>query len=154
MMLVHHDQWDKILVTMTSVARILRDKIGAENLRKTKHEVPHRCDDKTVDITDYKDSDHKDEEKEEVPMEDDEIDDEVDHSNTNEALQWSLAKHPFIVCMELNEQSSFVLHTIPSSISNELVQVDAHGVMLGLYLATWKPFKSELVGYHMMDGLF
>ncbi|GJY37046.1 hypothetical protein Tco_0422424, partial [Tanacetum coccineum] len=28
------------------------------------------------------------EEKEEVPMKDDEMDDDVDHSNTNEALQW------------------------------------------------------------------
>ncbi|GJV62065.1 hypothetical protein Tco_1468165 [Tanacetum coccineum] len=61
------------------------------------------------------------EKKEEVPMEDDEIDDDVDHSNTNEALQWSLAKDPFLVCIELKEQSSFVLHTILSSISNELL---------------------------------
>ncbi|GKC96680.1 hypothetical protein Tco_1162122, partial [Tanacetum coccineum] len=59
-------------------------------------------------------------EKEEVPMKDDEMDDDVDHSNTNEVLQWSLAKDPFLVCMELNEQSSFVLHTMPSSISNEV----------------------------------
>ncbi|GJS27541.1 hypothetical protein Tco_0488161 [Tanacetum coccineum] len=208
MMLAYHDQWDKISVTITSVARILRDKhrdlersytsgkrvspvrnrilvypdsdeedeeycslplllpcfqtlhpcatfnsmhhnsnkevdidnmtleeyaryevamsneilddlfrIGAENLRKTEHEVSHRCDDKTVDIINNEDSDHKDgelpdlpilsatdefaseqvdenidisiaEEKEEVPMEDDEMDDDVDHSNTNEALQW------------------------------------------------------------------
>ncbi|GJS99847.1 putative ribonuclease H-like domain-containing protein [Tanacetum coccineum] len=124
--------------------------IGAENLRKMEHEVPYTCDNKTVDITDYEDSDHKDgelhdlpifsatnefasvheqvdenidiriiEEKEEVPIEDDEMDDDVDHSNTNEALQWSLAKDPFLVCIELKEQSSFVLHTILSSISNE-----------------------------------
>ncbi|GKD01606.1 hypothetical protein Tco_1171880 [Tanacetum coccineum] len=35
-------------------------KIRAENLRKIKHKVPHRCDDKIVDITNYEDSDHKD----------------------------------------------------------------------------------------------
>ncbi|GJY16566.1 hypothetical protein Tco_0386988 [Tanacetum coccineum] len=111
-------------------------RIRAKNLRKTKHEVPHRCDDKTIDITGYEDIDHKDdelldlpiffatnkfasvceqvdenidndirivEEKEEVPMEDDEMDDDIDHSNTNEALQCSLAKDPFLVCTELNE---------------------------------------------------
>nr|GEW19344.1 hypothetical protein [Tanacetum cinerariifolium] len=61
-------------------------RIGAENPRKIEHEVPHRCDDKIVDITDYEDSDHKDEENEEVLIEDDEMDDDVDHSNTNEAL--------------------------------------------------------------------
>ncbi|GJW88419.1 hypothetical protein Tco_0163759 [Tanacetum coccineum] len=70
MMLSYLDQWDKIPVTMTNVAGILRDNldeildglfgIGAENLKKTEHEVPHRCDDKTVDITNYKDSDHED----------------------------------------------------------------------------------------------
>ncbi|GJS80202.1 hypothetical protein Tco_0730083 [Tanacetum coccineum] len=33
----------------------------------------------------------------------------------------------------------------------ELVQFDAHGVMLGLYLATRKHFKSGLVRYHADD---
>ncbi|GJS31010.1 hypothetical protein Tco_0491630 [Tanacetum coccineum] len=119
-------------------------RIGAENLRKMEHEVPHTCDDKTVDITDYEDSDHKDGELHdlpifsaslmsllEVPIEDDEMDDDVDHSNTNEALQWSLAKDPFLVCIELKEQSSFVLHTILSSISNEKsTQALARGVVI------------------------
>ncbi|GJS24619.1 hypothetical protein Tco_0453251 [Tanacetum coccineum] len=32
-----------------------------------------------------------------------------------------------------------------------LVQVDAHKVLLGLYLATRKHFESGLVGYHADD---
>ncbi|GKB10244.1 hypothetical protein Tco_0844167 [Tanacetum coccineum] len=46
----------------SSLEEILDDlfRIWAENLRKTEHEVPHRCDDKTVDITDDEDSDHED----------------------------------------------------------------------------------------------
>ncbi|GJW92805.1 hypothetical protein Tco_0172477, partial [Tanacetum coccineum] len=61
------------------------------------------------------------EEKDEVPMKDVEMDENhnIDHSGTKEALQWSLAKDPFLVIMELNDQSSFLLHTIPSFISNE-----------------------------------
>ncbi|GJR49850.1 putative ribonuclease H-like domain-containing protein [Tanacetum coccineum] len=126
------EEYARYEVTMSN--EILDDlfRIGAENLRKMEHEVPYTCDNKTVDITDYEDSDHKDGELHdlpifsaslmsllEVPIEDDEMDDDVDHSNTNEALQWSLAKDPFLVCIELKEQSSFVLHTILSSISNE-----------------------------------
>ncbi|GKA25781.1 hypothetical protein Tco_0711890 [Tanacetum coccineum] len=124
-------------------------------------------------------------ELEEVQVKDVEMDEDgdIDYSNTEETLQWSPAKDPFLVCMEFNDQSSFVLHTIPSSISNEvkrefkiphrfwlqgdkiqghldscyvLVQVDAHGVVLGLYLVIGKHFKSGLVGYQAKDddGLF
>ncbi|GKB40926.1 hypothetical protein Tco_0885868 [Tanacetum coccineum] len=166
-------------------------RIGAENLRKAEHEVPHMCDDKTVDITDYEDSDHEDgelpilsatnefanvyeeveenidisitEEKEEVPIEDVKMDEnyDIDHLGTKEALQKSLAKDPFLVALELNDRLSFLLHTIPSSISNEVkrkfttphsflaaIQVEARGEVLGRNLATGKHFKSGLVGYH------
>ncbi|GKF99809.1 hypothetical protein Tco_0301500, partial [Tanacetum coccineum] len=60
-------------------------------------------------------------ELEEVQIEDVEMDEDydIDHSNTEEALQWSPAKDPFLVVMELDDQSSYLLHTIPSSISNE-----------------------------------
>ncbi|GKF75917.1 hypothetical protein Tco_0225361, partial [Tanacetum coccineum] len=97
------------------------------------------------DITDYVDSDQEDgeildlptfhatnefasdnehvennidiaEEKEEVLIENHDI----DHSVTKEALQWIFAEDPFLVVMELNDQSSFLLHTIPSFISNEV----------------------------------
>nr|GEX03185.1 hypothetical protein [Tanacetum cinerariifolium] len=43
-------------------------RIGVENLKKTKHEVPHRCDDKTVDVTDYEVSDHDDGEFPDLPI--------------------------------------------------------------------------------------
>nr|GEW55725.1 hypothetical protein [Tanacetum cinerariifolium] len=43
-------------------------KIGVKNLRKTKHEVPHRCDDKTLDITNYEDNDHKDGKLPDLPI--------------------------------------------------------------------------------------
>ncbi|GJZ10825.1 hypothetical protein Tco_0545584 [Tanacetum coccineum] len=45
----------------SSLEEILDDlfRIGAKNLRKTEHKVPHRCDDKTIDITNYEDSDHE-----------------------------------------------------------------------------------------------
>nr|GEW59423.1 hypothetical protein [Tanacetum cinerariifolium] len=45
----------------SSLEEILDDlfSVGAENLKKTEHEVQHRCDDK-LDINDYDDSDHED----------------------------------------------------------------------------------------------
>ncbi|GJX36796.1 hypothetical protein Tco_0248353 [Tanacetum coccineum] len=118
------------------------------------HEVLNKCDDETVDITDYKDSDQEDgelpdlptfsdtnvfasicelvkedinisikKEKREVQVEDVQMDEDydIDHSNTEETLQWSLGKDPFLVVMELNDRSSFLLHTIPSSISNKVL---------------------------------
>ncbi|GJW87603.1 hypothetical protein Tco_0162943 [Tanacetum coccineum] len=140
-------------------------KIGAENLRKRKHKVPHRYDDKIVDITNYEESDHKDgklhvlpifsatnefasvceqveenidvntaQELEEDQVEDVEMDEDnnIDHSNTEEILDiLLLAKFMLLELVFL-----------------QLVQVDAHGVVLGLYLDTWKHFKSGLVGYH------
>ncbi|GKG08063.1 hypothetical protein Tco_0333895, partial [Tanacetum coccineum] len=91
------------------------------------HEVPNRYD----DITDYEDSDQEDGELPDLPtffdtnefasVEDVEMDEDndTDHSNTEEILEWSPAKDPFLICIEFDDQSSFVLHTIPSSISNE-----------------------------------
>ncbi|GJU53460.1 hypothetical protein Tco_1227174 [Tanacetum coccineum] len=100
----------------SSLDEILDDllNIGAENLRKMKHEVPNRRD----DVNDLEDYDQEDgelldlptfsatdeftsnseqveenidiaEEKEEVPMKDVEMDenDDIDHSGTEEALQ-------------------------------------------------------------------
>nr|GEY67335.1 hypothetical protein [Tanacetum cinerariifolium]GEZ65514.1 hypothetical protein [Tanacetum cinerariifolium] len=70
---VHHNNHSEIdidNITLEEYARyelalldeILDDlfKIRAENLRKTEHKVPHKCDDKIVDITTYEDSDHED----------------------------------------------------------------------------------------------
>ncbi|GKB81356.1 hypothetical protein Tco_0948251 [Tanacetum coccineum] len=36
--------------------------IGADNIRNIEHESPNSCDDEIVDITDYEDSDHEDNE--------------------------------------------------------------------------------------------
>ncbi|GJX22658.1 hypothetical protein Tco_0227103 [Tanacetum coccineum] len=46
----------------SSLEEILDDlfRIGNKNLKKAEHEVPHMYDDKTVDITDYEDSDQED----------------------------------------------------------------------------------------------
>nr|GEW65122.1 hypothetical protein [Tanacetum cinerariifolium] len=60
-----------------------------------------------------------------------------------------------------SDQEDGKLPDLPTfSATNEFTsvceQVDAHGVMLGLYLAIRKHFKSGLVGYHAddNDGLF
>nr|GEY44566.1 hypothetical protein [Tanacetum cinerariifolium] len=114
MMLAHHDQLGKISITMISVAGIPRDNLRHSTLGRPQAYPKYTARDRVDENIDISIA----EEKEEVPIEDDEMDDDGDHSNTNEALQWSLAKDPFLVSMKLNEQSSFMLHTIPSSISN------------------------------------
>ncbi|GKA36246.1 hypothetical protein Tco_0722737 [Tanacetum coccineum] len=119
---MHHNSNEEVdfdNMTLEEYARYEVAMSRVKSLRKTEHEVPHRLMKILILALQRK--------KEEVPMEDDEIDDDVDHSNTNEALQWSFAKDPFLVCMELNEQSSFVLHTIPSSISNEFCKFSLQG---------------------------
>ncbi|GJT16892.1 hypothetical protein Tco_0875598 [Tanacetum coccineum] len=168
----------------SSLDKILDDlfRIRAENIKKIEREVPHRCD----DITDYEDSDHDDgelpdlstfsainkfasvcehvkenidantaRELQEVQVKDVEMDKDYDiyHSNTEETLQWSLAKDPFLVLMEPKD---YFEGSGNKEMGVELVQVDAHGVVLGLYLATGKHFKSGLVGYQADDddGLF
>ncbi|GJR52368.1 hypothetical protein Tco_1402889 [Tanacetum coccineum] len=62
-------------------------------------------------------------EKEEVQVEDVQMDQDynIDHSNIKETLQWSLAKDPFLVVMELMDRSSFLPHTLPSFISSEVL---------------------------------
>nr|GEX56590.1 hypothetical protein [Tanacetum cinerariifolium] len=146
----------------------------AENIIKMEHEVPNSCDDITdYEDSDHEDGKLFDlltfsatnefssfcehvkgnldvnsaRELEEVQVEDIEMDDnyDIDHSNTEETLQWCLAKDPFLVCMKFNDQSCFLLQFIPSSIFNELV-------VLGLYLATGKHFKFRLAGYHADDN--
>ncbi|GJX73128.1 hypothetical protein Tco_0311723 [Tanacetum coccineum] len=53
----------------SSLKEILDDlfRIGTENLRKAEHEVPYKYDDKTMDITDYEDSDQEDGELLDLP---------------------------------------------------------------------------------------
>ncbi|GJS47520.1 hypothetical protein Tco_0597641 [Tanacetum coccineum] len=132
----------------SSLDEILDDlfKIGAENLRKMEHEIPNRYDDITNYVDSNKeDGELRDlptfpatnefasdsekveknidiaEEKEDIPMKDIEMDEnqDIDHLGFEKPLQLSFAEEPFLVVTELNDQSSFLLHTIPSSISNE-----------------------------------
>ncbi|GKC90281.1 hypothetical protein Tco_1150930, partial [Tanacetum coccineum] len=42
-------------------------RIGEKNIRNIEHEVPNKCDDETVDITDYEDSDQEDGELPDLP---------------------------------------------------------------------------------------
>ncbi|GJV36885.1 hypothetical protein Tco_1409362, partial [Tanacetum coccineum] len=77
-------------------------KIGAENIRKMEHEVPNRL--KKILMLALQSI------KEEVQVEDIKVDDyhDVDHSKTNEALQWSLSRDPFLVLLEPIDQSNFM----------------------------------------------
>ncbi|GKE88569.1 hypothetical protein Tco_1566044 [Tanacetum coccineum] len=61
-------------------------------------------------------------EKEEVHVEDVQMDEDydIDHSNTEETLQRSLAKDPFLVCMEVNDQENFMQKITLSSIYNDV----------------------------------
>nr|GEY17694.1 hypothetical protein [Tanacetum cinerariifolium] len=97
------------------------------------HEIPNRCD----DITDYVEENiNIAEEKEEVPMKDVEMDEkhDIDHSGTKEALQWSLAKDPFLVIMELNDQSSGVSCCLELSMGEEdLMTLEIPTVKNSLY---------------------
>ncbi|GJV27018.1 hypothetical protein Tco_1383466 [Tanacetum coccineum] len=104
-------------------------RIGAENIRKMEHEVPHRYDDKTIDITDYEDSDH----------EDGELPDLLIFSATNEFasvckqvkenIDINIAEEKEEVPMKDVEmdETTLIIQTIPSSISNE---VYAFGISL------------------------
>ncbi|GJX26546.1 putative reverse transcriptase domain-containing protein [Tanacetum coccineum] len=124
-------------------------EIRAENIRNMEHEVPNRCngitnyedsdqeDGKLPDLPTFSTTskfasvceqgeDNIDvntaHELEEVQVKEIEMDEDydIDHSNIKEAIQWSPAQDPFLVFLELDVQSSFLLHTIPSSISNEV----------------------------------
>nr|GEY18956.1 hypothetical protein [Tanacetum cinerariifolium] len=87
------------------------------------------------------------EEKEEVPMKDVEMDENhnIDHLGTEEALQWSLAKDPFLVIMEPNDQLSFLLHTILSFICNEV-----RGLLESFYAVKWLMKYNKL--WHNYNG--
>nr|GEW78227.1 hypothetical protein [Tanacetum cinerariifolium] len=158
--LVHYNSHNKFKIenmTLEEYARYELAIIGTKNLRKAEHEVPYRYDDKTVDITDYEDSDQEDgelpdlptfsatnlfasickqvkedigisimKEKEEVHVEDVQMDEDYDsdHSNTEEMLQWILAKDPFLVCMEVNDQENFMQQITLSSISNKVIKAN------------------------------
>nr|GEV03304.1 hypothetical protein [Tanacetum cinerariifolium] len=137
--------------TWTQVTTLLGvAECWAENVKKIEHEVPNRCDDIT-NYEDYdqeggelydlptfsatnefasvckQGEDNIDfntaQELEEVQVEDIKIDEDydIDHSNSKQVLQGSPAKDPFLVVMKLNDQLSFLLHTMPSSISNEVL---------------------------------
>ncbi|GJS55663.1 hypothetical protein Tco_0629025 [Tanacetum coccineum] len=97
------------------------------------------------------------EEKEEVPMNDIKMDEnhEIDHSGTEEALQWRLAKDLLLVIMEINDQSSFLLHTIPLFISNEVLSTREWNSSMwsNASLAAGNHFKTGLVGYHVDDNV-
>ncbi|GJY61883.1 hypothetical protein Tco_0462540 [Tanacetum coccineum] len=139
----------------SSLNEILDDlfRIGVDNIRSIEHEVPNRCDDETVDITDYEDSDQM-----------------VNFLTfllspllmyflvfvirlkkililalRRKKRSYNLGKDPFLVVMELNDRSSFLLYTIPSSISNEVCSLET---LMRLHSSTWatKGFK-WLVAY-------
>nr|GEW90572.1 hypothetical protein [Tanacetum cinerariifolium] len=123
-----------------SLDEILDDlfRVRGTNLKSMEHEeVLNRCDEETVGDPDNESGNLpnfptftvtnefaraciQDKEKEEAPMEDVEMDEDqdTDHLKTKEALQWSLAKDPSLVFMNLKDQSTFVQQITPSSISN------------------------------------
>ncbi|GKD53287.1 hypothetical protein Tco_1286674 [Tanacetum coccineum] len=133
MTLEEHARYELAMSTMkseiqedSSLDEILDDllRIGAEHIRKMEHEVPNRCD----DITDYKDSNQEDGELPDLPT----------FSATNEFAS---------VCKQVEEN----IDVNTAGEIEEPVQIDAHGVVLGLYMATRTHFKSGLVGYHADD---
>ncbi|GJS53535.1 hypothetical protein Tco_0626897 [Tanacetum coccineum] len=132
-------------MTLADFEEILDDliRIGGENLRSMEHEeVPNRCDEETDDENIHISTI---EEIEEVQVKDVRMDENhnIDPSNTKETSQMSLAKDPFLVCMELNDQSNSVQHTIPSSTSNKGKREFTTPHM--------KHFKAELGEYHIDD---
>ncbi|GKC13936.1 hypothetical protein Tco_1010718 [Tanacetum coccineum] len=108
---VHHNSHNEVDIDNITIEEYARYELTMSTM-KSKIQVPTQGI-KNIDIA---------EEKEEVLMKDVEMDEnhDIDHSGTKEALQWSLAKDPFLVVMELNDQSSFLLHTISSFVSNEV----------------------------------
>ncbi|GJT73650.1 hypothetical protein Tco_1032936, partial [Tanacetum coccineum] len=162
----------------SSFDEILDDlfRIGAKNIRKMELEVPNRCDDindyedcdqengELLDLPTFSatneiasDSEQVEdnidiaEEKEEVPMKDVKMDEnhDLDHLGTEEALQWSLAKYPFLIFIELNDQSSFLLHTILSFVSNEVKKgvynsPQVRGLLDSFYVVKWLLKYSKL----------
>nr|GEY27902.1 putative reverse transcriptase domain-containing protein [Tanacetum cinerariifolium] len=153
---VHHNNHSEVDIESMTLEEYARYKLAMstirnethvptqENIRKMEHEVPNRCD----NITDYEDSDQ---ELKEVRVEEVEMDKDfdIDHSNTKEAIQRSLAHDPFLVVLEPDVQSSFLLRTIPSSISNEVkrefkIPHRTFRVIIFIILGDeWKSFQSQ-----------
>ncbi|GJX43765.1 hypothetical protein Tco_0260441 [Tanacetum coccineum] len=145
----------------------------AENIRKMEHEVLNRCD----NITDYEDSNQEDGGLltflpslllMNLLVEDIEMDEDydIDNSNTKEAIQWNPTQDPFLVILEPDVQSSFLLRTIPSSISNERLHSSTWATKWFKRLVAYdkcnrdsyerRHFKFGLVRYHAEDddGVF
>ncbi|GJY57051.1 hypothetical protein Tco_0456166 [Tanacetum coccineum] len=158
------------------------DEIGVDNLKRLKQEeILNEGDNEKARDTDQENENMNvstAKEKEEVNVENVEIDEDhkVDITKTKEALQWSLGEDPFLIFMELKDQSHFMQHIIPSSISKVVKSL----VLCALYyskgtttrgkrnditsshslytwsgdrkhLATGKHFKSELLECHTND---
>nr|GEX09350.1 hypothetical protein [Tanacetum cinerariifolium] len=144
---VHHNRHNEVDIdnmTLEEYARYELAIIGAKNIRKMEYEVPNWCDDETMDITDYEDSD----------QEDGEIPNFLALSVTNVFAGVYEQKPSRDFTRPLGKPSGLkgLLHTLNAAvIPTNPLQVDAHRVVLGLYLATRKYFKSGLVGYHVDD---
>ncbi|GJU14176.1 hypothetical protein Tco_1136572 [Tanacetum coccineum] len=118
--------------------------------------------------------------KDEVHVEDVQMDEdyEIDHLNTKETLHWSLAKDPFLVCMEVlttkgwnsryvlwKPSRDFTRPLGPSSglkgllytlnaivIPTKILQADAHGVGKGLFDPNGERGGKEEVGFDNFGG--
>ncbi|GJS99139.1 hypothetical protein Tco_0820309 [Tanacetum coccineum] len=67
---VYHNSYNEDDIdnmTLEEYARYELAISSAENIRNMEHEVPNRCDDETVDIIDYEDSDQEDGELPDLP---------------------------------------------------------------------------------------
>ncbi|GJU20776.1 hypothetical protein Tco_1154118 [Tanacetum coccineum] len=119
----------------SSLDEILDDllNIGAENLRKMKHEVPNRCD----DVNDLEDYDQEDGELLDLPT----------FSDTDEFTSNSEQVEENIDIAEEKEEVP-----MKDVEMDENYDIDHSGRSL----ATGEHFKSRLVGYHAEDddGIF
>ncbi|GKB79159.1 hypothetical protein Tco_0946054 [Tanacetum coccineum] len=79
---------------------------------------------------------------------------DIDNMTLEEFARYELAMST--MKSEIQVEENIDVNTARELEDVQLVQVDAHGVVPGLYLATGKHFKSGLVGYHAddNDGLF
>ncbi|GJV63941.1 hypothetical protein Tco_1474769 [Tanacetum coccineum] len=91
------------------------------------HEVPSRCNDETMDIIDYEDSDQEDGE---LP----------------DLLTFPLLIYLLVFVSRFSLQGDGI-----RGLHNSFYVVKVCGVMLGRSLATGKHFKTGLVGYHVND---
>ncbi|GKE28031.1 hypothetical protein Tco_1443415 [Tanacetum coccineum] len=145
--------------------------MGAKNIRRTEHEVQNRCDDKTVDITDYEDIDQEDGELPNLPtffvtnvfasvceqmdenidisvageMEEVQAEDfQMDENHDVCSLETLTRLHSSTRAIEWFKRPVAYAKCNRDSYESELaIQVDAHGVVLGWLLAARKPFKPD-----------